>query len=285
MMLPDSQLYGFLDERSNIAAYFFEGQKLIHDLALIHPLKPSGFSLFRKAVLSFQPIIAFLKSQEGFGLYIDSVQPNFNLKIETNASGQVRTLLLPEGFDQFPERVTGTCRLTKVFTGKAMKQPYTSVISLENASMENIVNMILTNSYQIDATIKVTEASDQSIMLMKMPNIGGNIKPQDECTLNECWLKHQGPINELFNKGTTDEVEIKTALQSIGLTPLSSKLVQFKCACSRERMVLGLQGLAEQELRSILAENNGTVETKCDYCKTFYLVTESELFGDKTNLQ
>jgi molecular chaperone Hsp33 len=45
--------------------------------------------------------------------------------------------------------------------------------------------------------------------------------------------------------------------------------VYFRCRCSRERVAGMLQGLGEQEIRSIIAER-GEVEVRCDFCNRAY---------------
>ena len=74
-MLATSRLYSFLDHKNGFNIHFLEGQKLIHDLILLHPMNSSGFSYFRDTFLGLLPIIFFLKPQESLGLYIDSEEP------------------------------------------------------------------------------------------------------------------------------------------------------------------------------------------------------------------
>jgi len=126
-MLHESNLSSFLDEKNKFILHFFEGQKLIHDLAIINNLQGKGFAFFRDAVLMFQPMITFLKAEEGFGFYIDSKDPYFMLKIETNSLGNMRTLLMPDNFNKFPEKIIGISRLTKI-SGKKSENQYTTLI-------------------------------------------------------------------------------------------------------------------------------------------------------------
>ena len=46
--------------------------------------------------------------------------------------------------------------------------------------------------------------------------------------------------------------------------------VYFRCRCSRERVGGMLQGLGEDETRSVLAER-GEVEVRCDFCNRAYV--------------
>ena len=78
--LPESRLYTFIDEPREYALYFLEGQKLIQDLALVHPIQGSGFAYFREMVLSVQPMIALLKGGEQLGFYLDSDQPDLMVR-------------------------------------------------------------------------------------------------------------------------------------------------------------------------------------------------------------
>jgi molecular chaperone Hsp33 len=115
-MLANSRLYSFLDHKNGFNIHFLEGQKLIHDLVLLHPMQRQGFAYFRDTFLGLLPIIFFLKPGESLGIYIDSENPYFRLKIETNSSGHTRTLLLPEEFNLFPEKITGNIRISKIFS-------------------------------------------------------------------------------------------------------------------------------------------------------------------------
>ena len=68
--------YSFLDHKNGFNVNFLEGQKFIHDLALMHPMQGTGFSYFRDTLLGLMPMIFFLKPGESLGLYVDSEKPH-----------------------------------------------------------------------------------------------------------------------------------------------------------------------------------------------------------------
>ena len=107
MELLESRIYTFVDSTKRFAFYFLEGQQLIRELALIHPLQGGGFAYFRDVVLSFMPMLALLKHGEQLGLYLDAEDPYLRVKLEITAGGHVRCLLMPEDLKEFPERITG----------------------------------------------------------------------------------------------------------------------------------------------------------------------------------
>ncbi|RLA63673.1 MAG: hypothetical protein DRQ88_12115 [Epsilonproteobacteria bacterium] len=271
-MLHESNLSSFLDEKNKFILHFFEGQKLIHDLAIINNLKGKGFSFFRDAVLMFQPMIAFLKAEEGFGFYIDSKDPYFRLKIETNSLGNIRTLLIPENFDEFPDIITGISRLTKISGTKGVNQ-YTTLIELNSISLNEIANKILKDSYQVEAKIIVSQTSDQSLLILKLPH------RKDSMNLADYGKEKKSSIDDLFKKAFTTKDEIKTAMEKLGLVFLGDKEVKFRCACSRERMLDGIRALINSGTtqESLFEAGKDTFEANCDYCKTAYLITKDDL--------
>ena len=105
MELLESRIYTFVDSTKRFAFYFLEGQQLIQELALIHPLQGGGFAYFRDVVLSFMPMLALLKHGEQLGLYLDAEDPYLRVKLEITAGGHVRCLLMPEDLKPRPIHV------------------------------------------------------------------------------------------------------------------------------------------------------------------------------------
>lgn len=275
-MLSESRLYSFIDQKDGFTLHFLEGQKLINDLAIIHTTRGGGFNYFRDAILSIQLMIAYLKPGEGLGVYIDSEEPYFRLKVEMSDQGQMRTLLLPEDFNQFPKSITGRCRVVKTVPNEA--HPYTSIIELNNVGFHEVVNNILRESYQFNSEIFLSEESDQSALIMKLPSININkIQTDYSLSIGEYWQKIGKQIEALFKKHTEDYSEIQTHIEKLGLVYLGSKEVKFKCNCSRERMVQGLWSIIRTSgINQIFGEDEQEIETKCDYCKTSYLILKKE---------
>ena len=275
-MLPESRLYSFIDQKEGFTVHFFEGQKVVNDLAIIHEVIGAGFQYFRDAILSFQPMISFLKPGEGLGVYIDSEVPYFRLKIEMSDQGQMRTLLLPEEFNEFPKKISGKCRIVKLLPGEL--QPYTSIIKLDDIDAHAAANKILAESYQVKSFIHVSEDSDQSIMIMKLPEINVNkVETNYALSTDQYWNRIEAGANELFKLGTTEQADIQAHFENQGLMFLGSKEIKFKCTCSRQRMFEGVRSIIYSSgINTVFAPDEDSIETKCDYCKTSYLLMRNE---------
>ncbi len=271
-MLTTSRLYSFLDHLNGFNIHFLEGQKLIHDLALTHPLKGSGFAYFRDTLLGIMPIIFYLKPGESLGIYIDSEDPYFRLKIETNNAGHTRTLLLPMEFNLFPMKITGQVRVTKIFSGN--KSPYTSVIELNKTDTKNVINRIFEDSYQTNSEVIVSDISDQSIMITKLPDINVNSTLQESLTRQEFIQKKKNFFHQFFNEAISDIEQIVSSFESNGFSYLGSRQVSFYCPCTESRMIQNLSNLYSGDLNLIFEDKN-EIEINCDYCIKIYKLNRS----------
>jgi molecular chaperone Hsp33 len=278
-MLLESRLYSFIDQANGFTLHFLEGQKLIHDVAMTHGLKNKGFHFFRDSLLTFQLMLTYLKPGEGLGIYIDSEDPYFRFKIEMSEQGQMRTLLIPERFNQLPASITGKCRLVKTIPSES--HPYTSIVDLVNTNLSDVVNKILKDSYQLPSQVFLSEVSDQSILLLKLPSIDINkIQTNYSLSVSEFWQKNQEAFNEIFSGHSQDYQTIQTSFENLGLLFLGSKEIIFKCNCSRERMVSGIWSLVKSAgIDHVFLPDEPEIETKCDYCNVIYKLQRSEFLS------
>jgi molecular chaperone Hsp33 len=271
--LPESRLYTFIDEPREYALYFLEGQKLIQELALVHPILGSGFAYFRETVLSVQPTIALLKGGEQIGFYLDSKKPHFLLKIETGHGGATRCMLLPEDFTEFPESIHGFARVQKLFPNN--RAPYESVIQVDGLALRQVVNRVLTDSYQVDCAIEISQVSDQSLMLHQLPMLQG----RDEAP-NAVKARREGirtEVEAIFAQGLTDPEKITTAFSAFGFRLLAHRPIRFECRCSRDRMLSHLFPIFQREGDSLFDPGSETLEIRCEYCKSTYDYSRREL--------
>lgn len=272
-MLASSRLYSFLDHKNGFNIHFLEGQKLIHDLALNHPLQGAGFAYFRDMVLGLMPIIHFLKPMESLGIYIDSEDPYFRLKIETNSAGHTRMLLLPENFSQFPMELNGHARISKIVQDKS---PYTSMIALENLPTKEVINRILNDSYQVPSRVVVSEISDQSVMVTKLPAFNVNKIVDNDVSLNEYLAKNSLKFHDIFEEAPNDIEKVVQLFEAQGLGYLASKQIEFFCPCSKERMIDNLKTMYQGKVDELL-DGDAHLDIKCDYCNAHYVILENEL--------
>lgn len=274
--IPESRLLTFIDEPREFAAYVLEGQRLIHDLALLNALRGAGFAYFRDVVLSIQPTIALLKGGEQLGFYIDSDDPPFRLKIETSHHGATRCMLLPDDLAEIPEAMRGTVRLLKLFPQN--RPPYESILKVNGLALKEIVNRVLTESYQVNSLVIVSGRSDQSLMLHQLPLL----ESQDDYEfsperLHERRTEIRDSVGAILARGLHDVPQIAEAFSAIGFRLIAHRPVRFECSCSHRRMVQNLIPVWAQEGERLFEPGAADLSVRCEYCKADYRIRRDEL--------
>jgi len=273
--MKESRLYSFINNKEGFTLHFFEGTKLISDLSDLHDIGPNALSYYRKTILTAQQMITFLKPGESLGVYIDSEDPYFRFKIETNYTGSMRTLLLPEEFSNFPEKLTGKARISKIFPNST---PYTSIINMDNDDASEVVNNILKESYQTKSKVITSDSLDQSIMFTKLPRleIKKIIEDLDDIPLNEYILQKTKFVTSIFKNHIQDIEKIIETFEAEGYSYIGSKEVNFNCPCSKERMITNVMTMSHNDLDHVFEETD-TLEIRCDYCNTLYNISRNDI--------
>lgn len=280
-LLP-SRFYSFLDMSENYAVTFFEGQGLVKDLAIMHHKNAATFSFFRDAVLATQHMIQFFKNDEQLGFYIDCDDPLFHFKFESNTQGFVRTLLIPDILKKIPKKISAIARLHK--TAPHFKEPYRSIVQIENMNLQELINDILQRSYQVKARVVISDHTDQSIMVSRLPvaTLKSDTSQNNVSVLEpEHYLtKKSEQFNAVFARNLNREAPIIEMFEKIGFVYLRSMEICFHCPCSKEQFVTGLKMLNSEDAEDIFAEGENTLEIVCDYCRKKYYVTRADLGRD-----
>ena len=274
-MTPDSRLYTFIDQSREYVLYFLEGQTLIQQLALLHPIRRAGFAYFRDVVLSIQPMIALLKQGEQFGFYIDSEQPYFRLKIETSHHGTTRCVLFPEAFQEFPEAMHGLVRVQKLYPNNP---PYESVLKAVGLPLREIVNHVLNDSYQVKSAIMLSEASDQSVLLLQLPPpLDTEDYDYSKAAVRARREHFREALLGIFARALHLPSEIEQAFAGIDFQLLASRPVRFHCSCAKERMIENLHPVYQVQGDQLFDTGLDTLEVVCEYCKSRYRISREEL--------
>jgi molecular chaperone Hsp33 len=273
--MEKSRQYSFINNKHGFTISLIEGHSLIDEISKIHNIGELATDFYKKTVLSAQQLINFLKPGENLGFYIDSEEPYFKFKIEMAQNGSLRTLLLPEEFDDLPSNFTGKCRVTKSY---AQKAPYTSILDFENHPVENLVNEVTEKSYQTNSEILSSQDVASSLMLTKLPptNINKKIEDYEDLSMSDFKLEFKELIDSALALTHTNVAEVEKLFTKYDFNYLGSKEVKFNCPCSKERMVNNLYSLNPADIKSLFIDEP-SIETRCDYCNTLYEIKETDL--------
>lgn len=267
--------YSFINNQHSFTINFINGAGFLAEISKIHNIGPHAIDFYKNTLLSSLHMLYFLKAGESLGLYIDSELPYYRFKIELGHTGSFRTLLLPEEFDTFPNKLNGQCRIYKFMPGRT---PYTSLLEFKSHPIENLVNEIISRSYQVKSKIIIDTKNQNSLMITKLPpsNINKKIEDFSDLDLNNIEKEFRNFIKTTLQSTLSNEQKIAQIFQANNFQYLGRKQVHFYCPCSKERMIENLFTLPENERLSLFKKEH-FIETRCDYCNTIYTIGKEEI--------
>lgn len=173
---------------------------------------------------------------------------------------------------------TGTLAFT-IDDGK--NNYHQGVVDLQGKTLEECALRYFKQSEQIETMLKLFvdipeddegEWKAGGILLQRIPNYGG--KDMDMEDIAE--LKNEAEIlmkslkkEELFDKNLSLQEILYRLYHANNLTITKENNYEFKCRCSREKLLKTLRGFSEDELASMLDENS-KIKAKCGFCSEEY---------------
>ena len=84
-------------------------------------------------------------------------------------------------------------------------------------------------------------------------------------------------VTTMLAKGMTPEEMCRTALEGFEVEILDQAPVHYVCTCNKNRFAKALLTLGSKELRSLHGDDQGDVETVCQYCSKKYVFSKEEI--------
>ena len=159
-----------------------------------------------------------------------------------------------------------------------LKEPYVGVSELVSGEIAEDFAYYLAKSEQTRSVVslgvlieggEVSEAG--GLMVQLLPGAG-----EDEISYLEKRASGFPEISFLLKEGFTPAQIIDLFMGDPDLKYLDGQEVEFKCNCSRERMLSGLAALGKNDLEEITKDGK-PVETVCRFCNSKYVFQPDEL--------
>jgi len=193
----------------------------------------------------------------------------------------------------------GTTGLLKVLRDVGYGEPYSSTVELISGDIAEDVAWFLASSEQTYSKLMLTEVIDEQaiadpssgnspvkfaagILLQVMPKAAlraaktSNFSQADLLTQLEA-KSDLTQFKDLLTQGKAIEEVMTTILGDLNLEILPmGKDVRFHCRCTLERMLAAMKMFGEEDLRSMIAEDQGA-EATCHFCSQVYHATTDQL--------
>ena len=162
-----------------------------------------------------------------------------------------------------------------------LKEPYVGVSELVSGEIAEDFAYYLAKSEQTKSIVslgvlledgKVSQAG--GLMIQLLPGAG-----DDEIDYLEKRVSGFPEISFLMKEGFSPAQIIDLFMGDPELVYLDGQEVEFKCNCSRERMLSGLAALGKNDIEEITKDGK-PIETVCRFCNSKYVFEPEELKKD-----
>ncbi len=284
------QIVRVIAKDAPVKAMAITGRALVERARQIHKTLPVVTAALGRSLMASSMMGDQLKGEgASVTLRIKGDGPMGSLTAVSDAQGNVR------GFVQNPAVVLPLKPDGKLDVGGAvgkgtltvikdleMKEPYVGMVPLQTGEIAEDVTAYFAVSEQIPTAcaLGVLVDKDQSVL-----RAGGYLiqllpgaSEEDIEKVEEGVAKLGAVTAALMREGMDAETLLRQVLPGFELETLERHPVEYKCYCSRERVVKALVSLGPDELRALI-EEQGKAELTCQFCDAVYEFSREELEG------
>jgi len=164
-----------------------------------------------------------------------------------------------------------------VFTiDPARGQMYQGIVALEHRSVANLLEAYLTSSQQTDTRLWLREDGDavEAVLLERLPIPGANTE-SERAAWHAIEAAIERALSDVFMPFPYEQwLEMVLPDHAVRLHP--AQPVAFACPCSLERVLGALRLVGWDELKPLIDEN-GCVDTRCEFCGRNYRVDRAQV--------
>jgi molecular chaperone Hsp33 len=161
--------------------------------------------------------------------------------------------------------LVGSGRFVITIAPEDAKQTYQGVVTIEGADVAGALEHYMATSEQLETRLWLAADGDHAagMLLQRLPGSSGDPDAWNRAVqLTGTVTPHELlklPAREIIHRLYHEE----------DIRLFESRVMSFRCSCSRERVVNMLRLLGRNEVSSILHER-GSVEVNCEFCNRHY---------------
>lgn len=166
-----------------------------------------------------------------------------------------------------------------VIKDMGMKEPYVGQVALQTGEIGDDLTYYFATSEQIPSSVGLgvlmnkdnTVKAAGGFILQLMPFAREELISDVEKKIGALQS-----VTSLIENGETPEQLLSAVLGDIGFEVTDTLPVEFRCDCSRERILKSLATLGKKDLDELIHSGEG-IEVKCQFCNTAYTFSPEDL--------
>ncbi len=247
---------------------------------------PTGTVALGRLITGAALMGSLLKGDQRLALMIEGNGPLSKLHAETDAEGHVRASIkvpvagLPPKDNRFDVAgAIGRAGFLHVVKDLGLKEPYRGMVQLYSSEVAEDLAYYLTTSEQVPSTValgvnlglEAEVSAAGGFIVQAMPGGDESLIP-----LLEKRLATLPPTTALLKEGRGPVQILEQLLEGIPFSIKNETELSFRCSCSLKQVLGMLQGLGEDELQEMIAQQEATTIT-CEFCKQVYNLSKDDL--------
>lgn len=282
-----SRIYSFLDPSKQFSVNYFNAAPLVQEVTMLQHLpgdlrtgtEGSLKHLYLTSILTYPLLSVLTKGQEELGLYLDLVEPKLRFKWEFYHRRYMRCVLVnQESSDTKTDEhsLQGLVRLLKF--SPHQHQSYESILQLNRTPSDQILSLIIKDSYQIDAAVMVDPQLGQSVFIYKLPPKLNGLALAQGVSAQQILEQQRGHYQQFFTQQLDpwDLINTVNYFESHQHEYLKAKELNLRCRCQSDNFKKSLQQLSPETLQELFATTD-TITAECDYCRKEYSFNKTSI--------
>ena len=263
--------------------------------AQIHKTTPNATAAFGRALTAASMMGNMQKVENGsMTLQIKGGGPIGSIVCVSDPVGNVRGYVYEPNVplvEKYPGKLdvgatVGTDGTLTVIRDLQMKEPYVGSIPLVSGEIGDDVTAYFVQSEQTPTACALGVLVDRDLnvkvaggyLLQLLPGA-----PDEVIDKLEAGIKRAGAVTKMLEDGLTPEEILGQVCGDLGAVFMETTPVEYKCYCSRDRVVSALVSLGKKELGEI-AEEGKKFPVECQFCDTIYSFTPEDVLNILKNV-
>ncbi len=275
------------DGSAKISAIY--GRDLVERARVIHNLTPVASAALGRTLCAASILGELLKEQDGtLTMRINGGGPLGSVIAVSDSGGNVR------GYVQHPEvdlplradgkldvgAAVGRDGMLTVSRDIGLKEPYIGSTALVSGEIAEDVTSYYASSEQVGAACGLGVLVDTDCSILTAGGFLVQLLPsaaEETVVKLEENISHLKQVTELLRSGGLDAV-VDAVMEGLEPRILASVPVEYRCYCSRERVLEAISSIGQEELEEMIASGEET-EVSCQFCDNIYKFAPEELLG------
>jgi len=174
--------------------------------------------------------------------------------------------------------IVGANGMLTVIRDMGSGEPYIGAAELVSGEIGDDVTQYLLISEQRASAVGLGVLINEAIL-----SAGGFIvsllpgAPESLIDTLELNIADMGNVTDILNSAdSSPETLVNAVLRGIAWTEVTNQSVEYRCNCTRERVLEALAGIGDEETRDI-EQKGEDIEVTCQFCDAKYYFTPSEV--------